>query len=297
MSKLPRSYRVLFRHLFFKTSTNNSFLELPKEIRTLIYHSIAPDAFLPGVPHVAYIGLLYSCQQICREMAFESLRAMPYILDRLQEAQLAEAIKAPPRFPVNAFCHITNVQTELPFTALFSTAEQLSKLAWLEPLLKLHLTSFTITLQSTISSETPTYYQVAPFAARINCLLAPRLCLLDHYKTHKCCVRRLASDPTINTAHLETLQQTVCNVRIVRLHFPQLNAAQTLTRWVLAKGPTREKNEMRQHGWDIQERVVRGEGSPHEVEITWKKIEDGARGRYKKIGGLLKGLGKHKAGR
>ena len=233
-------------------------------------------------------------------MTYESLRCSPAILRRLQRARMRNLITLPPINPVRAFGWVTNSWIVLPLRIISNAAEQVPWLASLAPILKLHLSSLTISLQRSADGSAPSYIGVASFATRINCLLAPRLCLQDHHEMHYRCVHHLLHHLT----HHMTLLRIVCNVRIIVVHFGKLSvdaaAEASGFRWVswMGESPTRERSKLKLYGWNIKERITQGGTTPQEVRFVWKKMEFSAWDGYRKVDGrLLKGIGERKAGR
>jgi hypothetical protein len=122
-------------------------VSLPAELRLQIYHSIAPDSFLPYVHHKEYIGLFLSCKLINREMSHEALRAAPKVLqDAQNEQDMQDIIRLQPLHPQN-FTSLMNVTLSIPRWSLFSSQVQEEICAAMAPILALHLSTLTIGLE------------------------------------------------------------------------------------------------------------------------------------------------------
>lgn len=273
-----------------------SFLALPPEIRSIIYHFIADDAFLLDVPHASYLGLLYSCKKIRAEMAFESLRPSPTAKLRLREARFADTINLPPQNPYAEFCSLSNLQISVPHGAFSNPFRELANILTLPPVLKLHLSCLTIISKQL--SEAPTYNELVLFVTHIGCLLAPGLCLQNHHRKPEHCLRSFATRPE----EFAILQNSVCNVRMVKLHVqemaPEAATDHGLRLLGMVDSPLREAGKLKKHGWEMWEEVVSEGGITREIRFVWKRMEPRARGGYKRVDGrLLKGLAKHKSSR
>lgn len=285
-------------------------LDLPEEVRCIIYEYLVPDRFLPAAPRADYYGLFYSCQQIRHEMTRESLRKTQGILRRAKQATLEKLLNhstLPPAAPQRALTLLmNNIVISLTGTLIFNHLSHVSWLAFYEPLFTLHLNSLTLRLSkedyivSTDGVDTMwwrtsfKYRDVVPFATRINCVVAGSLCLNVHHRKHKRCIRRLPAQPGEQARVLRLIP----NVRVITLHFERLSQHTGFA--TKMTGPSRDRKALGHYcGWTYSEKTVRRMGgyNEKEVKIVWTTLDIHKKdsqmwSRWKKPDGkLLRGVG------
>lgn len=290
------SFFSLFRHRRVNPSPQTlCFLDLPPEIRIKIYNLIAPDAFILAAPYADYIGLLYSCKKIRDEMTSESLYAPPAIVNH---AQTLGMIELHHHIRPTSLDSLINLVVTMPYDAVHSSTSHSELFSALAPVLRLHLSSITFTLAGGDEANAPTYDEVTPFAMRINCLLAPRLCARGHDGKDERCIRQPGAPQPV-------LPDLVCNTRMIVIHFKGLRMhwsdrrAEDLQWGNYLEEPYREQGGLKRNGWACQGVSIGGDlWSPDEVKFVWKKMEKTKFGGFRKVDGrLLKGIGGLKKGK